>query len=107
MNEKTSLIKVDDRNKPVIDEALGNTITLWAEVPTDAESLRYRDLIRVKREAIGAFFGRAGKSPAMINLLDAWIVATRAAPSPPPDSAASGVAKGIRQTGAHQSVLPN
>ena len=56
MNEKTSLIKVEGGNRSAIDEALGNAITLWAEVSTDAECLRYRDLIRVKDKAIGAFF---------------------------------------------------
>jgi integrase len=68
------LIKVEGGNRPVIDEALGNAITLWAEISTDAESLRYRDLIRVKSKAIGNFFGRAGKSPAEITPLDvkAW-----------------------------------
>jgi integrase len=58
----------------LFDDALANAITLWAESSSDSESLRYRDLIRIKSKAIGGFFGRAGKSPAEISPLDvkAW-----------------------------------
>lgn len=59
---------------PTLADAIANAITLWAESSSDSESLRYRDLIRVKSKAIGDFFGRAGKSPAGVSPLDvkAW-----------------------------------
>jgi integrase len=42
--------------KPTIDEAISSAIALWADGSSDSESIRRRDLIRVKTKAIEDFF---------------------------------------------------
>jgi integrase len=71
-SEKTALIP--GQGKGTIDEVIANAIALWADITSDSESLRRRDLVRIKKRAVEAFFTFAGKAAQEITPMDvkAW-----------------------------------
>jgi integrase len=65
--EKTALV-------PAIDEAIAGAIALWADATSDSESLRRRDLVRVKTKAIEDFFVYAKQEAHVVTplVVKAW-----------------------------------
>jgi integrase len=61
-NKKTALIRGVAKREAAIDEAIANAIALWADGSSDSESLRRRDLMRIKKKAIVSFFARVAKA---------------------------------------------
>ncbi len=72
--EKMALISGKGTTDAPLEESIANAITLWADGSSDAESLRRRDLVRIKRRAVEAFFLSACKAAHEITPLDvkAW-----------------------------------
>lgn len=73
-DKKTALITRLEGSEAALDEAIANAIGLWADGSSDSESLRRRDLVRIKRKAIEAFFARVAKGAHEVTPMDvkAW-----------------------------------
>lgn len=71
-SKKTAL--VPGAGKGTIDQVIANAIALWADGASDSQSLRRRDLLRIKQRAVESFFISAGKSAHEITPMDvkAW-----------------------------------
>ncbi|MGA9773118.1 MAG: tyrosine-type recombinase/integrase [Blastocatellia bacterium] len=73
MDEKIALraLKIE---ATAISEALANAIALWASSVSDADSLRFKDLLRLKTRAVLAFFAHSKKAVHEVTPLDvkAW-----------------------------------
>jgi site-specific recombinase XerD len=73
-SEKSALVPRKGKEDAVTSEAFANAIALWADASSDSESLRRRDLVRVKTKAIEDFFAFAGKAAHEVTPMDvkAW-----------------------------------
>ena len=74
MAENSELSVARETARAALDEAVANAIVLWAESTSDTESLRFRDLVRVKSSAVRDFFLLARKEPDAVTPMDvrAW-----------------------------------
>ncbi len=73
-SEKSALVPRRVEREAAADSGFAKAIALWADASSDSESLRRRDLARVKKKAVGAFFAFAGKDAGEVTPMDvkAW-----------------------------------
>src|SRR5262245_57930439 len=73
-SEKTALVTSRGKEEAAIDGVIANAIALWADGSSDSESLRRRDLVRIKRKSVEAFFNFAGRAAHEVTPMEvkAW-----------------------------------